>query len=177
MQRRIFETATSRLYLVPLARSSSANWTRNWWGCSLYLHNAPIVLSQASARCANISDALDVPITDPSPRTNNAPSTINTRQLPQYASLYRLCSGLFKNSRSPWRKRDRVCARCEQQIGFSAFRRTLIDTGILVKLFCTLVYVSLYFLQLFTVEYEKTGFFIAAIIIRYNSFFYNIQRI
>lgn len=44
----------------------STNWTRNWWGCSLYLHNAPIVLSQAPAQCANISDALDVPITDPS---------------------------------------------------------------------------------------------------------------
>lgn len=39
----------------------------------------------STPECANISDALDVPITDPS-RTNNAPSTINTRQLPQYAT-------------------------------------------------------------------------------------------
>lgn len=57
------------------------------------------MLSQAPARCANISDALDVPITDPSPRTNNAPSTINTRQLPQYACALALLGLAFSKTR------------------------------------------------------------------------------
>lgn len=61
--------------------SSWANWTRNWWGCSLHLHNAPIVPTTqfrynpyvciyiAGVVACNsdhlngiISDALDVPI-------------------------------------------------------------------------------------------------------------------
>ncbi|KAI4475697.1 hypothetical protein M0804_014139 [Polistes exclamans] len=49
------------------------------------------ISNRAPGRRANISDALDVPITDASPRTNNAQSTINTPRLPQYASSLLLC--------------------------------------------------------------------------------------
>lgn len=100
---------------------------------------------QAPARCANISDALDVPITDPSLRTNNAPSSINTRQLPQYACLHRRLPGqAFSKPREVLEKKTSALPSL-RDIVFPCVPRTVIATGISVKLLCTLVFISFSF--------------------------------
>lgn len=132
------------------------------------------MLSQAPARCANISDALDVPITDPSPRTNNAPSTINTRQLPQYAGLRRRCpTRPFQKLEKPSKKTRPRMLRATNWF-FLPFANLNRYRNICEIAFA-LIFVSLSFSAIIIiveqVKYDKAESFITAIIIRCSSFF------